>query len=85
MNDYACTLETNIVNQVHLSKTKRTCPTYKKESKSSEILKRAFNTSSSYRLKMKFLVEQFGILKTTGSEFIFLICHHWLSKQGQDL
>lgn len=42
MNDYACTLETNIVNQVHLSKTKEPVLHIRKNPKSSEIFKTGF-------------------------------------------
>ena len=86
MNDYAVHLKLILlINYTCQNKTKP-YPAYKKESKSFEILKRACITSSSYRLKMKFLVKQFGILeKPQALSSYSSSAIHWLSKHGQDL
>ena len=81
---------------VHLKLTlliKYTCQKQKepvlhirKNPKALKFLKRAFNTSSSYRLKMKFLVEQLGILeKPQALSSYSSSAIHWQSKYGQDL
>lgn len=76
----------NTVNQLHLSKTKKPILHIRKNPKALKFLKRAFNTSSSYRLKMKFLVEQLGILeKPQALSSYSSSAIHWQSKYGQDL